>query len=47
MDVDRGKHATLKRSFKPGVHHVTVRVTDNKGARAYSNATITVTRRGH
>jgi hypothetical protein len=42
IDVDTHSKAKLKRSFKPGIHHVTVRVTDNKGARAYSNATITV-----
>jgi hypothetical protein len=33
---------TLSRHFKAGVHHVGVRVTDDKGARAYANATIKV-----
>jgi hypothetical protein len=33
---------TLSRHFKAGVHHVGVRVTDDKGERAYANATITV-----
>ena len=34
--------ATLARHFTAGVHHVGVRVTDDKGARAYANTTITV-----
>ena len=33
---------TLTRHFTAGVHHVAVRVTDDKGARAYANATIKV-----
>jgi hypothetical protein len=33
---------TLTRHLTAGVHHVGVRVTDDKGARAYANATIKV-----
>jgi hypothetical protein len=33
---------TLTRHFSAGKHHVAVRVTDDKGARSYANATITV-----
>jgi hypothetical protein len=41
-DLDTKTTPTLTRRFKAGVHHVTVRVTDNSGARAYANATVKV-----
>jgi hypothetical protein len=43
MDVFAGKHAKIRHRFKkPGRHHVTVRVIDDKGARAYATRTILV-----
>src|SRR3954453_4894109 len=42
IETDGGASATLVRTFTTGVHHVTVRVTDDKGARAYANKTVTV-----
>lgn len=43
MDVNAGKHAKIRHRFrKPGRYHVTVRVVDNKGARAYATRTILV-----
>jgi hypothetical protein len=41
-EVNNGKHPVLKRVLGPGVHHVAVRVTDDKGLRAFHNATVTV-----
>ena len=41
-EVNNGKHPILKRVLGPGVHHVAVRVTDDKGLRAFHNATVTV-----
>jgi hypothetical protein len=46
METDGHASATLTRSFSAGVHHLTVRVTDDKGARAYANRTITVSPTG-
>jgi hypothetical protein len=43
-DLDTGTKPTLRRHFTAGTHHVTVRVTDDKGARAYANATFKVTK---
>src|SRR6185503_11765393 len=42
METDTHGSATLVHAFNRGVHHLAVRVTDDKGARAYANATITV-----
>jgi PKD domain len=42
MEVDGGTTATLKHTFKPGVYHVAVQVTDDKGRRAYATRTIRV-----
>jgi hypothetical protein len=42
FELNGQSKATLVRHFTAGVHHVGVRVTDDKGARAYANATITV-----
>src|SRR5207244_7849072 len=45
MDVSTHTSPKLTHAFAPGVHHLTVRVTDDKGARAYANATVVVTHR--
>ena len=43
METKTGKRGKIRRRFKKaGRRHVTVRVTDNKGARAYSTRTILV-----
>ncbi|MFL5885094.1 MAG: PKD domain-containing protein [Thermoleophilaceae bacterium] len=42
IETDGGASPTLVRTLTTGVHHVTVRVTDDKGARAYANKTVTV-----
>jgi hypothetical protein len=42
IETDGGSTATLTRKFTPGVHHVTLRVTDDKGRRAYATKTIRV-----
>jgi hypothetical protein len=42
MDVSSGTTATLKHAFSAGTHYLTVRVTDDRGARAYANATVKV-----
>jgi PKD domain len=42
MDVSSGTTPTLKHAFSAGTHYLTVRVTDNRGARAYANATVNV-----
>lgn len=44
METDGGTNPVLKRKFKAGVHRIGVRVTDNKGARAYARATVRVTK---
>ena len=42
MEVNNGKNPILKRALSRGTHHVAVRVTDNKGLRAFANRTIVV-----
>jgi hypothetical protein len=42
IETDGGTKATLSHKFDPGVHHVTVRVTDDKGKRAYATRTVRV-----
>lgn len=42
MEVNNGKRARLTRVLKPGVHYVAVRVTDNKGLKAFANRAIVV-----
>ena len=42
FETDGAAKATLKHAFKAGVHHVAVRVTDDKGKRAYATRTIRV-----
>jgi hypothetical protein len=42
IETDGGGNATLSHKFDVGVHHVTVRVTDNEGKRAYATRTIRV-----
>ena len=44
MEVDNHGTPKLRRKFSPGIHYVTVRVTDDKGAKAFANATISVAR---
>jgi hypothetical protein len=46
MEVNNGKQARLTRVLSPGVHHLAVRVTDNKGLRAFANRTVTVGKSG-
>jgi hypothetical protein len=42
MDVSSGTTPTLKHAFSKGTQYLTVRVTDDRGARAYANATVNV-----
>jgi hypothetical protein len=42
IETNNGSKAVLKHKFSAGVHHVTVRVTDNGGKRAYATRTIRV-----
>jgi PKD domain len=42
VETDGGTSPTLSHAFPVGVHHVSVRVTDNKGRRAYATRTIRV-----
>jgi hypothetical protein len=42
METDSGAKAKLRHRFKPGLHHVGVRVLDDRGGRAYATATIAV-----
>jgi hypothetical protein len=44
IETNGGSKAVLRHKFSPGVHHVTVRVTDNQGKRAYATRTVRVTR---
>jgi hypothetical protein len=44
MEVNGHRNGRLVRKFGAGVHYVTVRVTDSRGARAYANARIVVSR---
>jgi hypothetical protein len=45
-ETDSGTSPTLRHAFGAGLHHLTVRVTDNQGERSYANATVKVTKRG-
>jgi hypothetical protein len=42
MEVNNGSKPILRRVLSPGTHHVAVRVTDNKGLRAFANRTVVV-----
>lgn len=42
METDGGTTSTLSHTFSPGVYHPTVRVTDDKGRRAYATRTVRV-----
>jgi hypothetical protein len=42
IETEGGTKATLSHKFSVGVHHVTVRVTDDKGKRGYATRTIRV-----
>lgn len=42
IETDNGASKVLRHKFSAGVHHVTVRVTDNGGKRAYATRTIRV-----
>lgn len=42
METKNGNNPILRRVLKSGVHHVAVRVTDNKGLRAFANRTVRV-----
>jgi PKD domain len=44
IETNGGTKSVLRHKFAPGVHHVTVRVTDNQGKRAYATRTVRVTR---
>ena len=45
IEKNGGSEPVLRHKFSPGVHHVTVRVTDNQGKRAYASGTLRVTRK--
>lgn len=45
METNGGSNAVLRHKFSAGVHHVTVRVTDNGGKRAYATRTVRVNRK--
>jgi hypothetical protein len=45
FETDGGASPTITRSFRAGVRHITVRVTDDKGKRGYATRTIRVARR--
>ena len=42
METKNGNNPVLKRVLKSGVHHIAVRVIDNKGLRAFANRTVRV-----
>jgi hypothetical protein len=42
METNGGSSAVLRHKFSAGTHHVTVRVTDNGGKRAYATRTVHV-----
>jgi hypothetical protein len=42
IETDNGSSPKLTTKFSPGFHHVTVRVVDDKGDRAYDTVTIAV-----
>ncbi len=42
METKTGKRGKIRHRFKVGRHHVTVRVKDNKGAKAFATRTILV-----
>jgi hypothetical protein len=42
MEVNNGTNPILRRVLSPGTHHVAVRVTDNRGLRAFANRTVVV-----
>lgn len=42
MEVNNGNNPVLSRKLTAGTHYVAVRVTDNKGLRAFANRTIVV-----
>jgi hypothetical protein len=44
IETNGGSKALLRHKFPVGTHHVTVRVTDNGGKRAYATRTVRVTR---
>jgi PKD domain len=43
METNGGSKSVLRHKFSRGTHHVTVRVTDNGGKRAYATRTLHVT----
>ena len=43
IETNGGSSPVLRHKFSRGVHHVTVRVTDNGGKRAYATRTVRVT----
>jgi PKD domain-containing protein len=47
MEVSNGSQPVLKRVLSPGVHHVAVRVIDDKGLRAFANRTVVVGKKKH
>ncbi|MEA2399199.1 MAG: hypothetical protein QOK25_2755 [Thermoleophilaceae bacterium] len=42
VEVNNGNNPVLSRALSPGLHHVAVRVTDNKGLRAFANRDVVV-----
>ncbi len=43
IETDGGSSPILSHKFSIGVHHMTVRVTDDRGKRAYATRTVRVT----
>jgi hypothetical protein len=42
IETFAGSRKVFRHAFKPGLHHISLRVTDNKGAKSYASATIAV-----
>jgi hypothetical protein len=47
VETSNGNKPVLKRVLKPGVHHIAVRVTDDRGLRAFANRTVRVGGKKH
>lgn len=44
FETDGGSSPTLSHAFSAGIHHITVRVTDDRGGRAYKTGTVKATK---
>jgi hypothetical protein len=45
IEKDNGSSPKLRHRFSAGLHHIVVRVTDDRGGRAYASATIAVVKK--